>query len=90
MYAEVKFTLPRNHPVVLIPGSALIADAQGTRVAQLGPDRRVHLINVQTGRDLGTEVEILSGLSGSEQVINNPPDNLSDAQQVNVIASGRQ
>ena len=90
MYAEVKFTLPRNHPVVLIPGSALIADAQGTRVAQLGPDRRVHLINVQTGRDLGTEVEILSGLSGSEQVINNPPDNLSDAQQVNVIASGRE
>jgi RND family efflux transporter MFP subunit len=90
MYAEVKFTLPRNHPVVLIPGSALIADAQGTRVAQLGPDRRVHLITVQTGRDLGTEVEILAGLSGSEQVINNPPDNLSDAQQVNVTASGRQ
>ncbi len=90
MYAEVTFTLPRNHPVVLIPGSALVADAQGTRVAQLGPDRRVHLITVQTGRDLGTEVEILSGLSGSEQVINNPPDNLSEAQQVNVIASGRQ
>ena len=90
MYAEVKFTLQRSHPVVLIPGSALVANAQGTRVAQVGQDRRVHLITVQTGRDLGTEIEILSGLSGSEQVINNPPDNLSDAQQVNVIASGRQ
>jgi len=90
MYAEVKFTLQRSHPVVLIPGSALVANAQGTRVARVGQDRRVHLITVQTGRDLGTEIEILSGLSGSEQVINNPPDNLSDAQQVNVIASGRQ
>ena len=90
MYAEVKFTLQRSHPVVLIPGSALVANAQGTRVAQVGQDRRVHLITVQTGRDLGTEIEILSGLSGSEQVINNPPDNLSEAQQVNVIASGRQ
>ncbi len=90
MYAEVKFTLQRSHPVVLIPGSALVANAQGTRVAEVGQDRRVHLITVQTGRDLGTEIEILSGLSGSEQVINNPPDNLSDAQQVNVIASGRQ
>ncbi|HEV8041505.1 MAG TPA: efflux RND transporter periplasmic adaptor subunit [Bryobacteraceae bacterium] len=90
MYAEVKFTLQRSHPVVLIPGSALVANAQGTRVAEVGLDRRVHLITVQTGRDLGTEIEILLGLSGSEQVINNPPDNLSDAQQVNVIASGRQ
>jgi RND family efflux transporter MFP subunit len=90
MYAEVKFTLPRNHPVVLIPGSALVADGQGPRVAQLGPDQRLHWITVQTGRDLGTEVEILLGLSGSEQVINNPPDNLSEAQQVNVIASGHQ
>ena len=90
MYAEVKFTLQRSHPVVLIPGSALVANAQGTRVAQVGQDRRVHLITVQTGRDLGTEIEILLGLSGSEQVINNPPDNLSEAQQVNVIESGRQ
>jgi RND family efflux transporter MFP subunit len=90
MYAQVKFTLQRSHPVVLIPGSALVANAQGTRVAQVGQDRRVHLITVQTGRDLGTEIEILLGLSGSEQVINNPPDNLSEAQQVNVIASGRQ
>ena len=90
MYAEVKFTLQRSHTVVLIPGSALVANAQGTRVAQVGQDRRVHLITVQTGRDLGTEIEILLGLSGSEQVINNPPDNLSEAQQVNVIASGRQ
>ena len=87
MYAEVKFTLQRSHPVVLIPGSALVANAQGTRVAQVGPDRRVHLITVQTGRDLGTEVEILSGLSGSEEVINNPPDNLAEGQQVNVIGT---
>ena len=89
MYAEVKFTLPRSHPVVLIPGSALVANAQGTRVAQVGPDRRVHLITVQTGRDLGTEIEILAGLSGSEQVINNPPDNLSEGQQVNVLQVSR-
>jgi multidrug efflux pump subunit AcrA (membrane-fusion protein) len=90
MYAEVKFTLPRSHPVVLIPGSALVANAQGTRVAQVGPDRRVHLTTVQAGRDLGTEVEILSGLSGSEDVINNPPDNLTEGQQVNLIQASRE
>jgi multidrug efflux pump subunit AcrA (membrane-fusion protein) len=82
MYAEVKFTLPRSHPVVLIPGSVLISNAQGTRVAQVTPDGRVHLVAVQAGRDLGTEVEILSGLSGPEDLVNNPPDNLAEGQQV--------
>jgi RND family efflux transporter MFP subunit len=85
MYAEVEFTLPRNHAIVLIPGSALIANAQGTRVASVDRGRRVHFKTVQVGRDLGTEVEILSGLAGSEDVINNPPDNLTDGQPVNVL-----
>lgn len=87
MYAEVKFTLPRNHPVVLVPGSALLANAQGTRVAQVDPDHRARMVAVQVGRDLGTEVEVMSGLSGSEELINNPPDNLGDGQQVNVVRS---
>lgn len=90
MYAEVKFTLPRSHPVVLIPGSALIANAQGTRVARVDSDQRVHLVTVEPGRDLGTEVEILSGLTGSEEVINNAPDNLTDGQQVNVVRASQE
>jgi RND family efflux transporter MFP subunit len=85
MYAEVKFTLPRSHPAVLIPASALVTNAQGTRVAQVDSAKRVHFVTVQPGRDLGTQIEIISGLSGSEALINNPPDNLKDGQQVNVI-----
>jgi RND family efflux transporter MFP subunit len=85
MYAEVKFTLPRSHPVVLIPGSALVANAQGTTVVQIRPDGRMHMITVGVGRDLGTEVEILSGLSGSEELVNIPPDNSAEGQQVNVV-----
>jgi RND family efflux transporter MFP subunit len=89
MYAEVKFTLPRSHPIALIPGSALVANAQGTKVARIEPDRRVHLVTVQVGRDLGTEVEILSGLSGSEDLVNNPPDNLGDGHQVNLVTASQ-
>ena len=89
MYAEVKFTLPRSHPVVIIPGSALVVNAQGTRVVRIQPDRRVHLVTVQAGRDLGTEVEILSGLAGSEELVNNAPDNLAEGQQVNVLRASQ-
>ena len=90
MYAEVKFTLPRSHPMVVIPASALFINAQGTRVVQIQPDRRAHIITVQAGRDLGTEVEILSGLSGSEGLVNNPPDNLAEGQQVNVLRASQE
>jgi RND family efflux transporter MFP subunit len=87
MYAEVKFSFSRSHPVVLVPGTALVANAQGTRVAQIDQGRHVRLTTVQVGRDLGTEVEVLYGLSGSEDLVNSPPDNLSEGQQVNIIGA---
>lgn len=90
MYAQVKFKLPRSHPMVIIPGSALISNGQGTSVVRVDGDQRAHLTPVQPGRDLGTEVEILSGLSGSEALVNNPPDNLAEGQQVNVVRAAQE
>ena len=36
------------------------------------------------GRDFGTNLEILSGLRDSDEVIVNPPDSLTDGQPVAV------
>jgi multidrug efflux pump subunit AcrA (membrane-fusion protein) len=85
MYAQVKFSVPRGRPLVMIPAAALVANAGGTRVAVLGNDNRVHFRSVGVGRDMGAQVEILSGLSGGEPVISNPPDTLADGQQVRVM-----
>ena len=38
-----------------------------------------------SGRDFGDMVEILSGLTGSERVISNPPDSLSPGDTVRVV-----
>ena len=40
------------------------------------------------GRDFGTKLEILSGLTPNDQIIMNPADSLEDGQQVNVKAGG--
>ena len=82
MYAEVTLGVRRDKPVIVIPGSALIANAEGTRVATVGSDQRVHIVSVEPGTDTGVEVEILSGLSGTDLVINNPPDTLTEGQSV--------
>ena len=87
MYAEIKFNLPRSRRVVMVPGSALIVNAQGTHVAAVGHDKRIRFLRVEAGNDLGSEVEILRGLKGGEDLVNNPPDTLSDGAEVNVFAT---
>jgi hypothetical protein len=61
--------------------------AQGAQVAVVGPDSKVQLRQLNIGKDYGTSLEILSGLSVDDQVIINPPDSLEEGQQVNVAAT---
>jgi RND family efflux transporter MFP subunit len=84
MYAQVKFQVKRSEPTILVPGNAVVANAQGTRVVTISGNGRVRYVNVQLGRDMGTEVEVLKGLSGAEQLVTNPADTLADGQQVRV------
>ena len=82
MYGQVKFQLPRVEPVVLIPGSALVVNARGTSVYEIYNGNHVRRVPVIVGRDLGTEVEIVSGLRAPGKVVNNPPDTLIDGGTV--------
>lgn len=52
-------------------------------------DRSVHYQPVQLGRDLGQSVEILSGLTGGERLIVNPPDGLKEGSRVAGQEAGR-
>jgi RND family efflux transporter MFP subunit len=82
MYAQVKFALTRSRPIVLIPADTLVANGQGTRVLTVGSGRRVRFVPVTVGRDLGTQIEVLDGLKGSETLVVSPPDTLVDGQEV--------
>ena len=83
------FELPSNPNVVRIPTSALMFREQGLQVAVLGPGDKVELKPVTLGRNLGTDVEVLSGLTLSDRVINSPPDSLAAGDVVRVAAAGR-
>ena len=81
-YAEVHFKLPDNPNVVRLPTSALLFRENGLEAAVVGPDNKVVLKHVVVGRDLGTEVEIVSGIDPADRVINNPPDSLAENDPV--------
>ncbi len=82
MYATVKFNINRATPLLTVADSTLVINAAGTQVATVTKNQTVHYQKVQLGRDNGTEVEILSGLSGNESLINNPTVDLAEGTRV--------
>jgi multidrug efflux pump subunit AcrA (membrane-fusion protein) len=83
-YVQVDFEMPSNPDVVRIPTSALIFREHGLEVATVGPDNKIELKPITLGRNLGTEVEVLKGLTASDRVVNSPPDSLSAGDVVRI------
>ena len=88
-FAQVRFNLADNPNTVHIPASALIFRENGAQVALLGPDNKIQLKSVKLGRNLGTEFEVLSGLTVSDKVIDSPPDSLSEDDIVRVATDNQ-
>jgi RND family efflux transporter MFP subunit len=89
-FAEVHFELPSNPNIIRIPTSALVFREDGMQVATLDANNKVELKPVMLGRNLGTEVEILKGLSKSDTIINSPPDSLETGDVVKRAAAPAQ
>jgi RND family efflux transporter MFP subunit len=83
-YAEVHLKVPGQTSSYLVPVSALIFRSQGLQVAVV-EDNSVVLTPVTPGRDFGEQIEIVSGLRGSESVIVNPPDSIVSGEKVQVV-----
>jgi RND family efflux transporter MFP subunit len=83
-FAEVHFNLANNPSTIRIPTSALVFREDGVQVAVLGAGNKVELRPIKLGRNLGTEFEVLKGLTVSDTVINSPPDSLSPGEVVKV------
>jgi len=83
-YAEVHFKLPGAPGALRVPSNALLFRGDGLLVATVSADNHVTLKPIQAGRDLGTELEVLSGVTASDRVVINPPDSLVQNQLVRV------
>jgi RND family efflux transporter MFP subunit len=86
MYAQVRLAVRSVTPGVLLPANALVVRSAGPQVA-LVRDGRVHFVKVVLGRDLGTDVEVLSGLDDGATVVMNPSDEVTDGAPVRVAAA---
>jgi RND family efflux transporter MFP subunit len=89
-FANVRLALAHADVAINIPASALIFDQTGLRVATVGDDGKVKLAAVTIARDLGRTVEIGSGLSADDRVIESPPDGIAAGDAVRIAGEGAQ
>lgn len=86
-YASIHLEVAAAGPVLSVPSSALIFDAQGLSIATVDSSERVRLKAVSIARDLGTVVEVTSGLTPADRVIENPPDGVEEGTSVHLVSS---
>ena len=83
-FAEVRFDVPGDNGVLLVPASALVFRAHGAQLATVDSAGKVALKDVTLGRNLGSEIEVESGVSPTEQVITTPLDTIEDGDTVRI------
>jgi RND family efflux transporter MFP subunit len=84
--ASVKFALPASE-ALRVPPSTLIFGKEGLRIATVGEDMKVLLKPIKIARDFGSSIEIASGLSATDRIIESPPDGLLNGDLVKAAAS---
>jgi RND family efflux transporter MFP subunit len=86
-FANVHLILHFQNAPTVLPGNTLLFRAQGTQVAAVDRDGTVRLKNVVLGRDFGTSLEVVSGVTSHDRIIVNPSDSVAEGARVQVQAS---
>ena len=86
-YASIHLQIAGAAHVLSVPSSALIFDAKGLSIATVDANNRVVLKPVTIERDLGAIVELASGLSPNDRVIQNPLDGITNGTEVRLAAA---
>jgi RND family efflux transporter MFP subunit len=87
-YTEVHLKVPSGVPALILPVSALIFHSDGLQVGTVQDGNRAALTKITLGRDMGSEVEVVSGITASDLVIANPPDSLISGETIRVVTAG--
>jgi RND family efflux transporter MFP subunit len=83
VYCTVELKIPRKTPSLIVPAAAIVFNADGLSVMVV-EDGVAHVRQVTESRDFGTTVELSAGVKDGDQVILNPPVDLTDGHKVTI------
>jgi len=83
VYCTVELKIPRKTPSLIVPAAAIVFNADGLSVMVV-EDGVARVRRVTESRDFGTTVELSAGVKDGDQVILNPPVDLTDGHKVTI------
>ncbi len=83
-YGELHFKPAINVAKLTVPINTMLFRQEGPQVAVVGLDGKVHLRPISIGRDYGTTLEILGGVTAEDRIIINPADSIEEGQPVHI------
>jgi membrane fusion protein, multidrug efflux system len=86
-FATVHFHVTGEAGYFTVPASVVIFDKGGLRVAIVSADGTIAFRKITIARDLGNTIEISSGLAANDRVVQSPPDDLREGDQVTIKES---
>jgi RND family efflux transporter MFP subunit len=86
MFVYVDFKIAPSGTRWRLPATAVIFDAQGTRVATVAQGNAIRFQQVELGRDFGDSIDIQAGLHGNEAIVAQPTVSLKEGQVVKPLA----
>jgi RND family efflux transporter MFP subunit len=86
MFARGEFELGQSSALTVLQSAVLVREGFSF-VMRVGADNRVSQLKVQTGRVLGDQVEVLSGLKPEDRLVASGASFLSDGDVVRVVAA---
>ncbi|RTL69002.1 MAG: biotin/lipoyl-binding protein [Hyphomicrobiales bacterium] len=81
---ECELRVPPANGTLTVPASAIIFDRTGLRVAVVSKAGQVELRKITIARDLGNVVEISSGITSEDRIVQSPPDDLVDGDRFQI------
>lgn len=72
-------------PVLAIPREAFVGGLNNAQVFVVNSDQTVHLTKVSIGRNMGSQIEIISGLQEGQNVVTSGQINLTDGAVVRIM-----
>jgi len=85
MFVYATFKIAPSGTRWRVPATAVIFNAQGTRVAIVGAGNTLRFQTVVLGRDFGTSIDVQAGLQGHETIVKQPTVSLQEGQRVTPI-----
>jgi RND family efflux transporter MFP subunit len=86
-YAQARLTSGSLGQIVTLPNNTLLFRAQGLQVGVVRADNSVELRDIKVGRDFGTTIEVVQGVTPSDRIILNPADSLVTGDVVRVATT---